>query len=56
MIVSMPSIGHFMYDGSENMVGNDRYKGFIKLKKGIDPGEIENGLPGFMDKHMPKDE
>ena len=56
MIVSMPSIGHFMYDGSENMVGNDRYIGFIKLKKGIDPGEIENGLPGFMDKHMPMDE
>lgn len=56
MIVSMPSIGHFIYDGSENMVGNDRYKGFIKLKKGIDPSEIENGLPGFMDKHMPMDE
>ena len=32
IIISMPSISNFMWDGSNNYLGNDRYYAYLKLK------------------------
>ena len=44
IIVSLPSIGQFMGDGSMNMLGNDRYLGFVKLAEGTDPNSLEDAF------------
>ena len=31
ILISMPSISHFMYDGSLNLIGNDRYMALVKI-------------------------
>lgn len=34
--VSLKTIGKYMYDGTQNWIGNDRYKTYVKLAKGAD--------------------
>jgi len=36
IIVSLASIGHFMWDGRNNWLGNDRYCGYVKLHPDAD--------------------
>lgn len=50
--VSMPSIGKFTKDGSMNWVGNDRYNGFVKLKKGTAPESIASPIRRMQEKHQ----
>ncbi len=38
--LSLKSIGQFIFDGSENWVGNDRYQSFVRLAKGHDISEL----------------
>ena len=56
IVIAMPTIGHYIWDGSENMVGNDRYKGFLKLRKGVSIDEITGGMQGFKEKYLPLEE
>lgn len=44
IIISMSSIGQFMSDGSMNYFGNDRYKGYVKLAKDINPDSLEDAF------------
>lgn len=53
IVVSMPSIGQFTYDGSENLVGNDRYHSYIKLRPGSDASEIEDGMRQYIEAYYP---
>ncbi len=39
-LLAMKDIGQFTYDGSENWVGNDRYKSYVRLAKGHDISEL----------------
>lgn len=56
ILVSMPSIGQFMYDGSLNWLGNDRYRGYVKLLPGTTPESIKPGIRQMRDKNIPMDE
>lgn len=38
--VSLVSIGNFMWDGTNNWLGNDRYKAFVKLTEGTHPDDL----------------
>ena len=38
--IAMPTIGKFMHDGSENLLGNDRYTSYVLLSEGADPEEV----------------
>ena len=38
--LAMPTIGKFMYDGSQNLLGNDRYNSYVLLSEGADPEEV----------------
>lgn len=40
--LGMPTIKKFMYDGSENLIGNDRYSSYAKLAKDVDPLEVSS--------------
>ena len=55
MVIAMPTIDQYIWDGSENLVGNERYKAFLKLKKGADAGEVDSAVPEFMEKYLPMD-
>lgn len=38
--LALPTIGKFMHDGSENLLGNDRYTSYVLLSDGADPDEV----------------
>lgn len=38
--LSLSSIGNFSADGRDNWVGNDRYKSFVRLAKGVSKEEV----------------
>lgn len=52
ILVSMPSIGNFTWDGSENWLGNDRYTGLIKLTKGTNPEDIKESIYRMQQKYQ----
>lgn len=51
VLVSMPSIGAFIWDGSENWLGNDRYKGFVKLAAGTDHTALGESIRKMQQKY-----
>ncbi len=38
--LAMPTISKFMYDGSENLIGNDRYSSYVLLSEGANPDAV----------------
>ena len=40
--LSLPTIGKFMMDGRENLLGNDRYRSYVVLAKDSDPDKVTN--------------
>ncbi|MDE7350798.1 MAG: ABC transporter permease, partial [Muribaculaceae bacterium] len=38
--LALPTIGKFMFDGSENLLGNDRYTSYMLLSEGSDPDDV----------------
>lgn len=53
VIVSLPSIGKFMWDGTQMMVGNDRYLSYIKVVPGTTEAQLGAGMRQMIDKHFP---
>lgn len=41
VILSLASIGTFMWDGSDNWMGNDRYQSIVRLQKGATPEDVK---------------
>ena len=41
MLVSMPSISFYTWDGSMNLIGNDRYTSLIKLRENADISDVQ---------------
>lgn len=50
--ISMVSIGNFMWDGSNNWLGNDRYMTVVKLEKGVSPESIAPAVRAMQVKHQ----
>lgn len=48
MFISMPSISYYTWDGSMNLMGNDRYFSFIKLREGADISKVEERADAFI--------
>lgn len=55
-IVSLESIGKFAWDGRNNWVGNDRYRAFVKLQKGVDPESLAPAIRKMQEKNQPLEE
>lgn len=56
ILVSMPSIAAFMGDGSMNMVGNDRYRAYIKVREHTGISAVEGRLDDFRQQYLPMEE
>lgn len=54
IILSMPSAGRFMWAGSPtNMLGNDRYVSYVKLRPGVDPASLDQPIQTFIHTFFP---
>ena len=53
IMISMPTISLVMYDGSMNLIGNDRYMGVVKLRDGASPDDL-NELILSLEKRIPE--
>lgn len=51
--VSMSSIANFMWDGSMNWLGNDRYMAYVRLAKGVTPESIAGSMRDMQTRHQP---
>ncbi|MDR0863544.1 MAG: ABC transporter permease, partial [Candidatus Symbiothrix sp.] len=56
MVISMPSISEFMWDGSMNWLGNDRYLGYVKLQPNTHPENLATAIRQMQAKYQPLDE
>lgn len=46
--LSMPSMGQFFWDGTDNWIGNDRYLGYVLLANGTTPDDIKAPIDGML--------
>ncbi len=53
VIVSLPSISQFMWDGSQGWLGNDRYLGYVKLARGVSPESLAPAIRRMQEKNQP---
>ncbi len=44
ILISMVSTGEFMWDGTQNWMGNDRYYSCVRLKEGVTPESIAHAV------------
>lgn len=56
VIVSLNTIGKYMGDGSNNWLGNDRYKSFVKLYEGQKPELVKDGINKMCEQNLPQEE
>lgn len=55
--VSMPSLPQFFgYDGTMNWMGNDGYRGYVKLREGVDPESLAPAIRQMQERHQPLEE
>ncbi|MDE5423180.1 ABC transporter permease [Ancylomarina sp. DW003] len=52
VFISMISTGHFMGDGTNNWLGNDRYYACVKLAKGVDPESLAPAVRKMQEVHQ----
>lgn len=52
ILVAMPSIDQFTWDGSENWIGNDRYNAFVKLAKETDLEAMKKSMRKMQQKYQ----
>ncbi len=55
ILVSMPTISTIMWDGTKNMVGNDRYLSYIKLNKGANADDVTAAIKQMCEKELPNE-
>ena len=48
------SLASFRKTTTENWVGNDRYRGYVKLKPGVDPVSLRDAVRLMQEKHQPE--
>ena len=53
VIGSLKSQARFSFDGQDNLVGNDRYSSFVRLRKGTDPESLHPLIQRMIKVHYP---
>lgn len=56
ILLSLPSIGMYMYDGTNDTFGNDRYNSFIRLRADADMSKVEEECNEMLRKELPMDD
>lgn len=52
ILVAMPTIGAFTWDGSDNWIGNDRYTAYVRLAAGTTPEDIGPAIRVMQEKYQ----
>ncbi len=52
VLISMVSTGQFMWDGTNNWLGNDRYYACVKLAPGVDPESLAPAVRKMQEVHQ----
>ena len=56
IIMSMPSVGIYSYDGTANLMGNDRYHSFVRLRADADMAKLTEGMNKMLKELIPWDD
>lgn len=49
VLIALPTIGQVAYDGTNNWFGNDRYKTYVRLRKGSTPDDLKEGMERMLE-------
>ena len=49
VLIALPTIGQVAYDGTNNWLGNDRYKTYVRLRKGSTPDDLKEGMERMLE-------
>ncbi len=52
ILVSMASTKEFMWDGTDNWMGNDRYYSCVRLQEGVSPESLAPAIRQMQEKHQ----
>ena len=53
ILMSMPSIGTYTWDGTSNLIGNDRYHSFVRLRADADMEKVKTEIDAMLKEAMP---
>lgn len=56
VLLPMAAVGSYMYDGSSNYYGNDRYQSFMKLAAGRGTDDMRKAVNKLLHDHLPLNE
>lgn len=49
VLIALPTIGQVAYDGTNNWLGNDRYKTYVRLREGTTPDDLKEGMDRMLE-------
>lgn len=53
IVMSMPSIGTYSYDGTGHLIGNDRYRSYVRLRADADMKKVEQEMNKMLKELLP---
>ena len=56
ILMSMPSMGTYAYDGPENLIGNDRYHSFVRFRPDADMKKVRQEIDVLLKRVLPWDD
>lgn len=56
ILMSMPSMGTYAWDGTGNLVGNDRYRSFVRLRRDADISVVRGKIESLLRHILPWDD
>ena len=56
ILMSMPSIGTYSWDGTANLIGNDRYHSYVRLRPDADMNKVKKEIKELLQRILPWDD
>ena len=56
ILMSMPSVGTYSWDGTENLIGNDRYHSYVRLRPDADMDKVRKEIKELLQRILPWDD
>ena len=56
ILMSMPSVGTYSWDGTANLIGNDRYHSYVRLRSDADLPKVRGEIKQLLKRLLPWDE
>ena len=53
ILMSMPSVGTYAWDGTENLIGNDRYHSYVRLRHDTDMDKVRKEIKELLQRILP---